>query len=98
MPSQAITVNNTNAVKRFINTPATIIFDFTHVEAAPKSPFSVSPSCSPFNLTNPPNGNAFMLKINFDFVTLLQTFGGKPRPNSKTLTPFRLATKKCPSS
>src|SRR5690606_30910992 len=79
-------------------TPANMILVLVLKLAAPKLPFSVSESVSPFSFTKPPMGSQLRLKMKPFLVFRFQARGGKPMPNSSTSTPFRRAAQKWPNS
>ena len=97
-PTTANIVSKTKAVRRFIPTPASIIFTLFLSDAAPKEPGRLSASCSPFKRTKPPRGSKLTLNTQPFFVFRLHNLGGKKIPNSSMPTPLRLAAIKCPNS
>lgn len=101
-PIVKITVKITNAVIKFITTPATIIMSFFQSFAAIKVSLSSQSSSllsSPLSETNPPRGIQLRVysvpDLSFHKV---QIFGGIQIPNSFTFTPDFFAAQKCPSS
>ena len=67
-PTTANIVSKTKAVRRFIPTPASIIFTLFLSDAAPKEPGRLSASCSPFKRTKPPRGSKLTLNTQPFFV------------------------------
>ncbi len=80
----------------FITEPEASTSTLTQVLLLARLP-AIFGSSSPAILTKPPRGRAFMEYI-VSFRLMPNRRGGKPMPNSSTLTPVALAVKKCPHS
>ena len=81
------------AISRFTTTPAIIILVFGQKVRLAKLPLPFSLPSSPFRRTKPPIGNRLILYKVLP-LRLLKTRGGKPTPNSSTVTPSRRAAVK----